>query len=181
MVGRKHTHDEILTGAIEVAYADGFSRLTYGRVAKRLGIADRTVVYYFETKDALVEAVLVTMGLDLQERLATTLDRPVDDHLQLARAAWPVLAHPDAQPVFDLFFEASGLAVAGREPYDTIVPQLIEGWIAWATTLLTGTEAQRRVEAAASVALVDGLLLVRQLAGADTADAAARRLGVVDP
>jgi len=43
---------------------------------------------------------------------------------------------------------------------------------------LTGTRARRRDEAEAVVALLDGLLLLRQLSGAAAANRAARRLGV---
>ena len=33
---------------------DGLSNLTFGRLAKRLGMADRTIVYYFPTKADLI-------------------------------------------------------------------------------------------------------------------------------
>ncbi len=55
---------------------------------------------------------------------------------------------------------------------------LVEAWIAWLCPLFGGTPDQQRAEAAATVALVDGLLLMRQLAGPDAADAAAKTLGV---
>jgi hypothetical protein len=58
------------------------------------------------------------------------------------------------------------------------VPQLVEGWIAWAADRLRGTPARRRSEAAAAVATIDGLLMIRQLAGPDVAALAARRIGV---
>ena len=177
-MGHKHSREEILAAALDVARADGLSRVTYGRVAKQLGIADRTVVYYFSTKDELVAAVLVTMGLDLQDRLTRTLTEPVADHLALARAAWPVLAHRDAEPVFALFFEANGLAAAGQEPFATVVPQLVDAWIDWAADHVVGTPAFRRTEAAASIALVDGLLLLRSISGHTVARRAAARLGV---
>ena len=48
-MGYRHTREDILDGALTVAFDDGLSQLTYGRVAKQLGISDRTVVYYFAT------------------------------------------------------------------------------------------------------------------------------------
>lgn len=177
-MGPKHDQDEILAAAVTVAFADGLSRVSFGRVAKQLGISDRTVVYYFPTKDDLVGAVLLAVGLRLQETLAPAFAEPVADHLALAQASWPVLAHPDADGVFALFFEANGLAAAGHEPYATLVPQLVEAWLAWAAEHLQGTAEQRRAEATAAVALIDGLLLLRQLTGPESAEAAAWRLGV---
>ena len=46
-MGYRHTKEEILEGALSVAFDHGLSRLTYGRVARHLGISDRVVVYYF--------------------------------------------------------------------------------------------------------------------------------------
>lgn len=177
-MGPKHDHEQILAAAVAVAFAEGLSRVSFGRVAKRLGIPDRTVVYYFPTKDALVGAVLLAVGMRLQAALAPVLERPAEDHLALARASWPMLAHPDSDPVFGLFFEANGLAAAGHEPYATVVPQLVAAWLAWAGEHLQGPPEQRRSEAAAAIAVIDGLLLLRQLAGPETAEAAARGLSV---
>ena len=177
-MGHKHTKSEILDGALAVAFADGLSNLTFGRVAKHLGINDRIVVYYFPTKDDLVGEALIVMGLQLQERLAAAFDAPAADHLDLLGRAWPVLAHADADPVFALFFEASGLAATGREPYRSLLPELVEAWIAWTAEFVTGTKARRRAEAEAAVATIDGLLLLRQLAGPDAARRAARTLGI---
>ncbi len=160
------------------AFEDGLSRLSFGRVAKHLGVNDRIVVYYFPTKDDLVSEVVVAMGIQLQHTLAPAFASPAVDHLDLLRTAWPILAHPDADPVFALFFEANGLAAAGRAPYAGLVPQLVDTWIAWAAEFLAGSPEQRRTEAETAIALVDGLLLLRQLAGPEAADRAARRLGI---
>ena len=177
-MGYRHSKDEILEGAVAAALDDGLSQLTFGRLAKRLGINDRTIVYYFPTKDDLTTEVVMAVGVQLQQMLGDAFSTPAADHLELARAAWPVLARREADPIFALFFEANGLAAARREPYDALVPQLIEAWITWVMTFLTGTVTRRRAEAEAAIALIDGLLLLRQLGGSAAAARAARRLGV---
>lgn len=177
-MGYKHTREEILSGALATAYSAGLSRLTFGRVAKQLGISDRVVVYYFPTKDDLVREVLLSIGVQLQETLTPAFSRPAADHLELLKAAWPVLARPAADPVFALFFEANGLAATGLEPFSTVVAQLVAMWIEWVAGYFTGTSRQRRVEAETFIAVIDGLLLLRQLAGPAAAERAARRLGI---
>ncbi len=177
-MGHKHTKAEILEGALAAAFDDGLSQLTFGRLAKRLGISDRIIVYYFPTKDDLITEVVVSMGLRLQETLAAAFSSPAADYTDLVRAAWPVLARPEADPIFALFFEANGLATAGRDPYRTLVPQLVELWIDWASHFVEGSSARRRTEAETAIATIDGLLLLRLLAGPDAADRAARRLGI---
>ncbi len=179
-MGYRHTKQEILDGALALAFDDGLSQLTYGRVAKRLGISDRVVVYYFASKAELVTEVLVSIGTRFQRTLEPAFGSPAGDHLELLRAAWPVVARTDADAVFALFFEANGLAAAGREPYRTLVPQLVEAWITWAAAFFQGTEAERRTEAETAIALLDGLLLLRQLAGPAPADRAAQRIGITD-
>ena len=177
-MGDKHTREQILEGALAAATDDGLSQLTFGRLAKRLAVSDRIVVYYFPTKDDLVGEVLTAMGLRLQGTLRAAFTEPAADHVALLRSAWPVLARADADPVFALFFEANGLAAAGREPYRTLVPALVEAWIEWVATFIAGTPRQRRTEAETAIAVIDGLLLLRQLAGPAPAARAARRLGI---
>lgn len=175
---QQHDRAEILQGALDAAFAYGLSSLTFGRVARRLGINDRTVVYYFPTKADLITEVITSMGAQFQDAIAGAFTTPAADHLELVRTAWPILVDDDLDPVFALFFEANGLAAAGIDPYSALVPQLIHGWIDWTTELVVGTIEHRRAEAAAAIALIDGLLLLRQLAGHDTAQFAATRLGV---
>lgn len=177
-MGHKHTKEEILAGALETAVADGLSQLSFGRVAKHLGINDRIVVYYFPTKDDLITNVMLAMGGDLQAALGQAFAGPATDHLALTKAAWPILTAPESEKVFALFFEANGLAAAGREPYRSLVTGIIAAWVEWLVEFFEGTEQERRTEAEAAIALIDGLLLLRHLAGADAADRAAARLGV---
>ena len=175
-MGHKHSKADILEGALAAAFEDGLSQLTFGRLAKRLGISDRIVVYYFPSKDDLIGEVLLAMGLQLQATLAPTFTAPVADHIALLRTAWPILARPDADPVFALFFEAGGLAATGLEPFASLVPPLVEAWIEWAASFIGGTKAKRRAEAEAAIAMLDGLLLIRQIGGPELADRAVRLL-----
>ena len=177
-MGYRHTKQEILDGALAAALDDGLSQLTFGRVAKRLGINDRTVVYYFPTKDDLITEVVMSMGLQLQETLGAAFATPAANHLELARMAWPVLARDETNQIFALFFEANGLAATGRAPFATLVPQLIEAWIDWVMLFLAGSARERRAEAEAAIAVIDGLILLRLLAGPAAARRAAKRLGV---
>ena len=171
-MGYRHSKEEILEGAISFAFAEGLSRLTFGALGRHLGISDRIIVYYFPTKDALVGEVLGAIGLRLQSTLGSVVGSSLPHHKALVEAVWPVVARKKSDPVFALFFEASGLAAAGVEPYRSMAAALVNGWIGWAEQLIGGSPEHRKVEAAAAIAILDGLLLMRQLAGPDAADRA---------
>ncbi|MEM7142476.1 MAG: TetR/AcrR family transcriptional regulator, partial [Actinomycetota bacterium] len=151
---------------------------SFGRVAKRLGISDRTVVYYFPTKSDLVGEVLVAMGVTLQGALGEAFTEPADDHRTLLRRAWPVVSDSSNERIFALFFEATGQAAAGHEPYAEIVPAIVEAWIDWTTGFITGSDDHRRREAERTVVLVDGLTLMQQVGPAGAADRVAAELGI---
>lgn len=177
-MGHKYSRQDILAGALAVALEGGLSKLSFGRVGKHLSISDRMVVYYFPTKADLVAAVVAAIGSHLQATLDEAVDARVTDHRALLRQAWPVLARPENDRAFGLFFEANGLAAAGQPPYDRLVPDLIAAWVDWAAGHVDGTREHRRAEGEATIALADGLLLFRQLAGAEAAQRVADRLGV---
>ncbi len=168
----------MLGEALAAALDGGLTQLTFGRLAARLGTSDRMVVYYFPTKDDLIREVIMSMELRLQETLAEVLSPNADDHMALVAAAWPVLARPAADPVFALFFEAAGLAASGQEPYRSLMPELFDAWIDWASTFLTGSTSRRRASAEAAIAVLDGLLLLRHLGGPVAANRAAKVIGV---
>jgi AcrR family transcriptional regulator len=171
-VGHRHSRSEILQGALEAALDDGLSQLTFGRLAKRLEISDRIVVYYFPTKADLIAAVIAAMAFSLQDALTDAFDTPVVDHREMIRRAWPVVATPANDRVFSLFLEANGLASIGVEPYATLVPPLMTAWIDWATELIDGIDDERHAEAAAAIAAIDGVYLIRLLVGPEAADRA---------
>lgn len=172
----KHAKADLLAVAVTVARQEGLRQLSFGRVAKQAGTNDRTVVYYFPSKEALVTDVLLAVSAELEQRLSAVAAAELAGHRDLLRTAWPVLAHREADSVFALFFEAAGLAAAGVAPYTDVIPALIAGWVDWADARLQGSPEQRRAEAEAAVAVIDGLLLFRQLMGAAAADRAAALL-----
>jgi AcrR family transcriptional regulator len=176
-VGYRHDRASLLAAAVDVALTDGLAELSFGRIAKRLGIADRTVVYYFPTKTDLVSAVVEQLATDLLAQLAAAFGTERRSRTELLERAWPVITSPAGEPAFRLYVQLAGLAAAGVEPFVTLAAQLLTGWHEWLVPLVDRPRVeQRRADAAALMAEVDGLLLLHLAHGPELSDAAFRRL-----
>ena len=177
-MGYRHSSDEILAAAIAVALDAGLDGLTFSKVGAHLEISDRTVVYYFPTKADLVTAVVGALGADLVDLLERAFGSLPLSPADMLKRAWPVLTTPTADRVFALYFQIMGMASAGQVPYVALGRDLVEGWVQWLTPRTLGSTVEvRHRRALATVAQIDGLLLLRQVAGSNAAGAAARELG----
>jgi AcrR family transcriptional regulator len=174
-MARRHSADALLEAATSVVAEQGLAGVTFGRVASAAGTNDRTVVYYFPTKDALLKAIVERHVGELHGLLAEAFaDAPLPS-VELARRAWPALTTPAADGLFATFFELAGLAAAGREPFAAIAGPVTEGLVAWVASLLDAPDPTSAAHAL--VAQLDGALLLRHLVGPDAGDRAAAALG----
>jgi len=178
-MGYRHSADEILAAAVAIALESGLAALTFSRVGERLEISDRTVVYYFPTKLDLINAVAGALVADLVQLLEEAFGSTRLSQKDLMIRAWPVLTTASADRVFALYFEIVGLASSGQAPYDALASGLVAGWVDWLAPRMLGSNGDvRRRRALATVAQIDGLLLVRHVLGAASGDAAAREVGI---
>lgn len=176
-MGYKHSRTDMLDAAADLLVDDGLTGLTYRRLGERLGVPDRTVVYYFPTKTDLLTAVLDRHAEHLRTLLhAAVGDEPLSPG-QLLHRAWSALRTPQADPAIRVLVEVLGHAAAGRAPYRDLAATIATQWTDWLAHHLTGSIRQRRQHAAALLAQLDGLLLLRSIGRSDLADAAARTLG----
>lgn len=158
-----HSRQQLLDAAVVHVREEGFGALTFGRLARRVGVPDRTVVYYFPTKLVLVTAVLEELAASLESLLQAAFGPDVLPADDLLDRAWPVLTTDVADETFRLFFEVAGLAVARRTPYRQAAEGLLTRWAAWLGPKLAVEPHAQRSAAEALLARLDGLLLLRQL------------------
>lgn len=173
-MGYKYDAATIVAAATDAVLADGLSQLTFGRLSRRTGIADRTIVYYFPTKIDLLRATVDAVSTQFQDVLGRAFpDAPVSADEMFARA-WPVLATPATDPVTALYLELIGLSASGVTPFDELAPSLAAGWVEWLKPKLAYDDDKTRDRAALAVtAVCDGLLVIRQSIGARAANEAA--------
>jgi AcrR family transcriptional regulator len=111
--------------------AEGLNKTGLRLLAKVAGTSDRMLIYYFGSKEALLDEVLgaiatnVTVQLDA---LVGTQPRPASDLL----AQLTSLMMNDAfEPAVQLWFELVGLAARGQEPYLSNARVLSNNWLTW--------------------------------------------------
>lgn len=172
-VVRRHDEDELLKAAVEAALDGGLGELTFGRLAKRIGIADRTLVYYFPTKHDLVEAVLGVLVDRLIERLAAAFGEQRRAPKELLRTAYPILTEGEADRIFAIWFEFAGQAAVYQEPQRSLAGSMLATWIDWlAERVDARNRAHARTDAIALIATLDGALLMHHLGHVDAARSA---------
>lgn len=171
--------DAFLAGAVDHVLRHGVATLSLRPLAAALGTSDRMLLYYFGTREALLDAVLGAVGAQLRARLEGALPpRPLPPDVLFAHT-WQVLAGPDAEPYLRLSIEISGLAARGQEPFRAAAAAVFGSWLEWTAARLDVPAAERPAAAAGLLALLDGLLLTRFVAGDAVAARAAGWLGDV--
>ena len=180
--GRPEQRQALLDGVVEYVLREGVATLSLRPLAAALGTSDRMLLYYFDSRDRMLVAVLTAVGERLRVALeAATPARRLAPGPLLA-ALRTALELDGAQPILRLYVEVSGLAARGREPFRAIAAGIAEDWLNWAEQRLDVPTAQRRPAAAGVLAVVDGLLLLRFVAGEEAFEQAADWLaGTLEP
>lgn len=171
--GRPEQRAALLAGLVGHVLRAGVAELSLRPAAAAVGTSDRMLVYYFGSRDGLLRAVLAAVGERLQAGLAAGLPPARLAPEELVAAAWRALQDPAAEPVLAVYLEVAGLAARGREPYAAVAAEQAAAWMAWIADRVDAPAAQRADAAAGVLAVLDGLLLVRAVAGAPIADQAA--------
>ncbi|MEM7114105.1 MAG: TetR/AcrR family transcriptional regulator [Chloroflexota bacterium] len=106
------------------------------RLAQAAGTSDRMLIYYFGSKDELLNQTLGAIAAGVTEQLDALLGthpRPASTLLAELTAA---TAHPSFEPAIQLWFELVGLAARGKEPYASNAQLLASNWVEWINSRL---------------------------------------------
>lgn len=174
--GRPEQRAALLSGAVEHVLVHGASGLSLRPLAAALGTSDRMLLYYFGTRERLLEAVLDLVGDGLVAALADAAPLGRSTPEALLSAVWSTARSPTVEPVLRLYVEILGQAAAGVAPFPAAARRVALRWLDWVQLRLDVPETERQDAAAALLVTVDGLLLIHLAVGSDVADSAARRL-----
>lgn len=137
---------------------NGLSKIGLRTLAQAAETSDRMLIYYFGSKNELLNQALSYIASGLTEQLDSMLgthQRPAEKLLEELMLA----THNDAfDPIVRLWFELIGLAARGKEPYVSNAQALADSWVNWLTSRVEQAKAN---EIQDMFALVEGRLMLK--------------------
>lgn len=134
------------------------------KLAAVAGTSDRMLIYYFETKDALMGEVLHAIASNLATQLDAVLGQGKRSPDVLLRDLLALSRMPGFYAVIQLWFEIVGLAARGEQPYAQYATVIAKNWLGWIESRL---EDDQVAQARSLFAELEGRLLL-QIVGIDS-------------
>jgi AcrR family transcriptional regulator len=171
---------ELLSAVVADLARSGIGDRSLRDIAAAVGTSHRMLIHYFGSREGLLTEVVRAVEADQRAFLAG-LDVPPADAMN---AMWRRLSDPALWPAERLFFECYARASRGEPPYASLLPGLVDDWLARSIALdpaATGPDdPDARARARVGLALFRGLLLdlvgTEDQAGVDAAFEAFRAL-----
>ena len=147
--GDREPRAALLQSVIDAITRDGLGARSLRDLAEHAGTSHRMLIHHFGSHDGLLVAIVTEVEARQRELLLTL---PADGEDAIA-TTWKRLADPSLWPFERLFFECYARGTQGEEPFDRLVPALVEDW------LTVFPRGRRRDQARLGLAVVRGLLL----------------------
>lgn len=133
-------------------------------LARAAGTSDRMLLYYFPTKDALIEAVLGHVSQRMAAHLSAALGPlrlPADQLLPVLEAQ---TLHPQFRPTLALFLEVASRASRGDTLCRRVGAEVVESFLAWIEAQLDAPPDQLRTQALAILTRIEGRVVLEAFA-----------------
>ncbi len=92
--GRRNTRAEILEASVDLFGARGFGSTSLDDIAGRVGVAKQTLLYWFPSKDELLDAVLGQTALELAATIEAAVRAAPDEPLARIEAVVKAVFRP---------------------------------------------------------------------------------------
>jgi len=140
----------LLESVIDTITCDGLGARSLRDLARDAGTSHRMLIHHFGSRDGLLVAIVTEIEARQRELLQTLPNDSDDDAIA---TTWARLSDPSLWPFERLFFECYARGTQGEEPFNRLVPALVEDWLA------LFPPGRRRDQARLGLAVIRGLLL----------------------
>jgi TetR/AcrR family transcriptional regulator len=106
--GGEQRRTTIVEEAIRAFGREGYQGASLDQIAQAVGIRKQTLLYYFPTKDDLLEACLAAAGKRVAEEIAVALEGPAEPGERAERVIRSVYALAEQWPEFPMFIREAG-------------------------------------------------------------------------
>lgn len=148
---------EIIAGVAQHLLVHGFRDSGIRALASSVGISDRMLMYYFETKDLLISEAMMSIAAGLQEGLDALVPAKNATGAQILETLVAAGRSDEVKPLLRLFFEVVGRAMRNEEPYRTTAQLILRNWRAWLESKL---RAEQRHRVDVLMAQLEGQLMI---------------------
>ena len=138
----------------------GFSESAIGTLGAAAGTSDRMLIYYFGTKEKLIEAVLEQTANRFGAILDELAKPGVASDTVLLEDLTEKMLSKKMRPMLSLWFEIIGLAIRGKQPYKSIAKRMMLGWENWIREKLKKAHKNRAKEVFAQL---EGRIMIHLL------------------
>ena len=151
----------------------GLASASLRPMAAAAGTSDRMLLYYFETREALLTAVLEHVAKQMATLLEAAVPPQPLPYPVLLRRLRSALGAPALGRYMQLWLEIAARAARGEAPYPTIGTAIGDAFLGWAEARLAiDAPADARAVSALLLATLDGLALLDCVGLGDDANAA---------
>ena len=139
----------LLESVVDTITREGLGARSLRDLARGAGTSHRMLIHHFGSRDGLLVAIVE----EVEARQRELFENVPDDTADAIATMWNRLADPSMWPFERLFFECLARGAQGEEPFDQLLPGLIDDWLALVPP------GRRRDQARLGVAVIRGLLL----------------------
>lgn len=106
--GGEQRRTTIVEEAIRAFGREGYQGASLDQIAQAVGVRKQTLLYYFPTKDDLLETCLAAAGTRVAEEMAVALEGPAEPGERAERVIRSVYALAEEWPEFPMFIREAG-------------------------------------------------------------------------
>lgn len=133
--------DELLERAYDHVLEHGLAGMSLRPLARAVGSSPRVLLFLFESKDALVRALLARARADELELLRGIRDGGEGDLTTTGGVVWRWLADPDHRGLLRLWLESYAQSLVGPDgPWAGFAAATVEDWLALLATAQPAAE-----------------------------------------
>ena len=150
--------EDLIEKALEYFLEHGVAGLSLRPLAKKIGTSARLLIYHFDSKDALIAAVMEKVRGKIQKSFAKHIGEPAKRKTKDAMLAfWAWVIHPTNVRHMRLLFEVQILAIQNPATYAGYIEGTSSSWLELIEAALPPSKENRAV-ATLCAAVIDGLL-----------------------